>query len=194
MGQVVLCKRDLGCVWVYTGLLPYWSSKLIARTSRDPLETRAPAERDLVNAGPRLSKSSYQFKSICRCSCSAAPRASLRQRSWSWARVRCSGCHARSRTGRRQPISSRSARATPAAAQKATAAHAQRRADLGTLREAIKFTAVHENCAGRRRWGAAQRRGPTPAGRTSPTLIVQGRQSFCHMTNGHSAGVDRPQP
>jgi hypothetical protein len=29
---------------------------------------------------------------------------------------------------------------------------------------------------------------------SSPTLIVQGRQSFCHMTNGHPAGVDRPQP
>ncbi len=81
-------------VWLH---VPCWSSKLIARTSRDPLATRAPAERDLVNARPRLSKSSYQ---ICRCSCSAAPRASLRQRSWSWARVRC---HARSRTGRRQP-------------------------------------------------------------------------------------------
>jgi hypothetical protein len=68
--------------------IPYWSSKLIARTSRDPLATRAPAERDLVNARPRLSNSSYQFKTICRPSCSAAPRASLRQRSWSWARVR----------------------------------------------------------------------------------------------------------
>jgi hypothetical protein len=39
---------------------------LRARTSRDPLATRAPAERDLVKARPRLSKSSYQFKSICR--------------------------------------------------------------------------------------------------------------------------------
>jgi hypothetical protein len=30
-----------------------------------------------------------------------------------------------------------------------------------------------------------------PAGRT---LIVQERQSFSHMANGHSAGVARPQP
>jgi hypothetical protein len=39
---------------------------LIARTARDPLATPAPAERDLVNARPRQSNSSYQFKSICR--------------------------------------------------------------------------------------------------------------------------------
>jgi hypothetical protein len=29
---------------------------------------------------------------------------------------------------------------------------------------------------------------------SSPTLIVQERQSFSHMANGHSAGVDRPKP
>ncbi len=29
---------------------------------------------------------------------------------------------------------------------------------------------------------------------SSPTLIVQERQSFSHMANGHSSGVDRPQP
>jgi hypothetical protein len=65
---------------VYKMPIPYWALKLIARTSRDPLATRAPAERDLVNARPRLSNASYQFKSICR--------AATRQRSRSWARVR----------------------------------------------------------------------------------------------------------
>ncbi len=70
---------------------------MIARTSRDPLATRAPAERDLVNARPRLSNSSYQFKSICQMC--GAPRFLTRQRSRSWARVRHSGCHARNGTG-----------------------------------------------------------------------------------------------
>jgi hypothetical protein len=85
-----------------------------------PLATRALAGHDLVNARPRLSNSSYQFKSICR-----------------WAKLvfspfKRAQLHSVCRTDApRRPFF---ARTTPAAAQKAAAAHAQLQADLGTLR------------------------------------------------------------
>ncbi len=100
-------------------------------------------------------------------------------------------------------------RATPAAAQKAAAAHAQRQGDLGTLRgeqlglegeaqandcmRMSKFTAAHEACV--RRLApciccvlcvgcSAEAGSHSSRPHSSPTLIVQERQSFCHMANG----------
>jgi hypothetical protein len=116
----------------YLDVLPYRSSKQPVRRSNGTSFTR--------DRAIKLTLSIQFHLSLGRCS------AATRQRPRSWARVRRertmpprmprsqrNGRSGRARQPSRQPEFF--THATPAAAQKAAAAHVQRQADLGTLRD-----------------------------------------------------------
>ncbi len=162
--------------------LPYWSSELIARTSRDPLATRAPAERDLVNARPRLSKSSYQFKSICLL-LRGAPRFLAPE-------VMVVGARALQRMPRSQqngppaakparvlrPRHARSRSESYGGARAASSGPGHAAGRAAGDGEAIKFTAVHEACAARPRRPASTLRAAAVAVHALMLRAVRGVQ------------------